>query len=209
MNGPDKHTLFPIDNYHGLCFLKNAVSNPNIIVGEYTYYHDFESVHHFERNVKYHFDFIGDKLIIGRFCQIASDVVFIMNGAHHLTNAFSTFPFDIFGNGWEGAMEGKAYPQRGDTVIGNDVWIGYKATIMPGVRIGDGAIIATNATVVKDVRPYAVVGGNPAVEIRRRFSDEVIEKLLALRWWDWPPEKITAHLKVLTGNDPVALNTIR
>ena len=129
MTGPDKNTLFPLENYNRLCFLKNLVKNPNIIVGDYTYYDDFEDVANFEKNVKYHFDFINDKLIIGKFCMIASDVKFIMNGANHLSNAISAYPFAVFGNGWENAMDGKSYPNKGDITIGNDVWIGYNPTI--------------------------------------------------------------------------------
>lgn len=199
MTGPDPQLTYPLPNYNRLCFLKNIINNPNIIVGDYTYYDDFEDVSNFEKNVKYHFDFIGDKLIIGKFCMIASDVTFIMNGANHLTDAVSTYPFAIFSNGWEKAMEGKSYPTKGDTIIGNDVWIGHKVTIMPGVQIGDGAIIATNATVVKDVAPYSIVGGNPAREIRKRFSDEEIAHLLDIKWWDWETEKISQNLHKLTG----------
>jgi virginiamycin A acetyltransferase len=198
MTGPNKNILFPLDNYKNLCFLKNIIKNPNILVGDYTYYDDFENVENFEKNVKYHFDFVGDKLIIGKFCMIASGVTFIMNGANHLTNALTTFPFAIFGNGWENAMEGKSYPQKGDIIIGNDVWIGYNASIMAGVTIGDGAIIATNATVIKDVAPYSIVGGNPAHEIKKRFSEDTISKLLNLKWWDWPIDKITKNLQNLT-----------
>lgn len=198
MTGPDKNIKFPLQNYDRLCFLKNTVKNPNIIVGDYTYYDDFENVENFEKNVKYHFDFVGDKLIIGKFCMIASDVKFIMNGANHLTNALTTYPFAIFGHGWENAMEGKQYPQKGNINIGNDVWIGYNATIMAGVTIGDGAIIATNATVIKDVAPYTIVGGNPAIEIKKRFSMETIERLLKLKWWDWKIEKITRNIRNLT-----------
>ncbi|MEM6768982.1 MAG: CatB-related O-acetyltransferase [Bacteroidota bacterium] len=194
-------TTFPLPNYDRLCFLKNVIKNPQIEVGDYTYYDDFETVENFEKNVKYLFDFIGDKLIIGKFCQIASGVTFIMNGANHLTDAVSTYPFAIFGHGWEGAMEGKSYPSRGDTVIGNDVWIGYGATIMAGVTVGDGAIIATKSVVTKDVPPYTIVGGNPAREIRKRFAPEEIERLLEMRWWDWPVEKITANLKALTSGE--------
>lgn len=201
MHGPNKDAKFPLAHYDRLCFLKNIITNPNIIVGDYTYYDDFEDVHNFEKNVKYHFDFIGDKLIIGKFCMIASGVTFIMNGANHLTDAISTFPFAIFGNGWENAMEGKTYPSKGDTIIGNDVWIGYNATIMAGVSIGDGAIIASNATVTKDVAPYTIVGGNPAKAIRKRFSEQEIEQLTTMKWWDWDIEKITKHLNVLTGKE--------
>ncbi|MGB3182243.1 MAG: hypothetical protein WBB45_12685 [Cyclobacteriaceae bacterium] len=121
MNGPDKHTTFALTYYDRLCFLKNIIKNPNIIAGNYTYYDDFEDVENFEKNVKYHFDFTGDKLIIGKFCMIASGATFIMNRANHLTDALSTYPFAIFGNGWEHAMEGRSYPQKGDLVIGNDV----------------------------------------------------------------------------------------
>ena len=201
MTGPDKHVKFPLAHYDRLCFLKNVVKNPNIIIGDYTYYDDFENVENFEKNVKYHFDFVGDKLTIGKFCMIASDVKFIMNGANHLTDALTTYPFAIFGNGWEDAMNGKSYPNKGDINIGNDVWIGYNATIMAGVTIGDGAIIATNSTVIKDVEPYSIVGGNPAQEIKKRFSKEVITKLLELKWWDWDIEKITRNLQHLTANE--------
>jgi virginiamycin A acetyltransferase len=198
---PDKDQLFPLGNYERLCFLKNIIKNPNIIVGDYTYYDDFENVHNFEKNVKYHFDFIGNKLIIGKFCMIASDVTFIMNGANHLTQSISSYPFAVFGEDWKNAMDGKSYPCKGDTVIGNDVWIGFNATIMPGVTIGDGAIIASNATVTKNVAPYTIVGGNPAKEIKKRFSNEQIETLLKLQWWNWPIEKITENVQNLTGED--------
>ena len=201
MQAPNKNIAFPLKNYDKLCFLKNIITNPNIIVGDYTYYDDFEDVHNFEKNVKYHFDFIGDQLIIGKFCMIASDVKFIMNGANHLSNAISTYPFAVFGNGWENAMEGKTYPNKGNIEIGNDVWIGYNATIMAGVKIGDGAIIATNATVVSDVKPYTIVGGNPAKEIKKRFSPEIIERLLKLQWWNWDIEKITKNVQNLTDLD--------
>ena len=201
MQAPNKNIAFPLKNYDKLCFLKNIITNPNIIVGDYTYYDDFEDVHNFEKNVKYHFDFTGDQLIIGKFCMIASDVKFIMNGANHLSNAISTYPFAVFGNGWESAMEGKTYPNKGNIEIGNDVWIGYNATIMAGVKIGDGAIIATNSTVVSDVEPYTIVGGNPAREIKKRFSPEIVERLLKLQWWNWDIEKITKNVQNLTDLD--------
>lgn len=207
MNIPDKDKKFPLENYDRLCFLKNVVKNPNIIVGDYSYYDDFENVENFEKNVKYLFDFTGDKLIIGKFCMIASDVTFIMNGANHLSDAISTYPFAIFGGAWSDAMDGKQYPFKRDTTVGNDVWIGYGATIMPGVHIGDGAIIATKAVVTKDVAPYSIVGGNPAKEIRKRFSPEKIEKLLQIRWWDWPIEKLTKNVKNLTGKDISVLDS--
>lgn len=201
MNIPDKDSAFPLETYYRLCFLKNIIKSPNIIVGDYTYYDDFEDVENFEKNVKYHFDFIGDKLIIGKFCMIASGAKFIMNGGNHLTESISAYPFAIFGKDWQNAMNGKTYPFKGDTIIGNDVWIGHNATIMPGVTIGDGAIIASNATVTKNVEPYTIVGGNPAQLIKKRFSDQVIEQLLDIQWWHWDIEKITQNVQLLTSND--------
>jgi virginiamycin A acetyltransferase len=198
---PNPNTLFPLNGYERLCFLKNLIKNPNIIVGDYTYYDDFETVENFERNVKYHFDFVGDKLHIGKFCMIASGVEFIMNGANHLADAVSSYPFAIFGDDWAHSMEGKTYPTKGDIVIGNDVWIGYQATILSGVTVGHGAIIGSKSVVASDVPPYSIVAGNPARIIRKRFDDETIEKLLDLAWWDWDLEKITTHVAHLTGND--------
>ncbi|MAU70721.1 MAG: chloramphenicol acetyltransferase [Pseudozobellia sp.] len=201
MKIPDVNSMFPLKHYDKLCYLKNIIKNPNIKVGDYTYYDDFEDVQNFEKNVKYHFDFIGDKLIIGKFCMIASGATFIMNGGNHLTEAITTYPFAIFGGDWQNAMEGKSYPSKGDTIIGNDVWIGHDATIMPGVTIGDGAIIATKSVVTKNVAAYSIVGGNPAKEIRKRFDEEKIQQLLNLQWWNWSIEKITKNVKLLTGND--------
>ena len=201
MNIPNPNIKYPLENYDRLCFLKNVIKNPNIEVGDYTYYDDFEDVENFEKNVKYHFDFVGDKLIIGKFCMIASGVTFIMNGANHLSQSVSSYPFAIFGKDWSGAMEGKSYPVKGNTIIGNDIWIGYDTTIMPGVNIGDGAIIASKSVVTKDVEPYSIVGGNPAELIRKRFSNNEIKDLLDAKWWDWPIEKITEHVKHLTSGN--------
>jgi virginiamycin A acetyltransferase len=205
MTGPNPNTFFPLANYDRMCFLKNIVKNPLIEVGDFTYYDDFEDVANFEKNVKYLFDFTGDKLIIGKFCAIASGVKFIMNGANHHMDAVSTYPFSIFGNGWEDAMGGKIFPFKGDTIVGNDVWIGFNAVIMPGVQIGDGAVVASCSVVTKDVEPYSIVGGNPAREIRKRFPDAHIQALLDLQWWNWHEEKITRNLSLLTGNDVDAL----
>ncbi len=205
---PNADEIFPLRGYNKLCFLKNIVKNPNVEVGEYTYYDDFDNVENFEKNIKYHFDFIGDKLIIGKFCMIASGVSFIMNGANHLTESISSYPFAIMGKDWQNAMDGKSYPNKGNTVIGNDVWIGHNVTIMPGVVIGDGAIIATNATVTKNVAPYTIVGGNPATIIKKRFSEEQINRLLQVKWWDWSVEKITENVQHLTGKDFEKLLTI-
>ncbi|MBC8154297.1 MAG: CatB-related O-acetyltransferase [Bacteroidetes bacterium] len=204
-SGPDPNTPFPLTGYDRLCFLKNVIDHPNVSIGDYTYYDDFETVENFARNIRYQFDFVGDRLVIGKFCMVASGVEFIMNGANHLTEAISAYPFAIFGQGWENAMLNKTYPVKGDTVVGNDVWLGYQATIMPGVTIGDGAIIGARSVVTKAVPPYAIVGGNPARVIRYRFSDEIIGHLLQLRWWDWPVEKITRHVHLLTGTDVASL----
>jgi len=200
MKTPNPTTKFPLEHYQKLCFLKNIITNPAIEVGDYTYYDDFEDVHNFEKNVKYHFDFIGDKLLIGKFCMIASGAKFIMNGGNHLTDAVTAYPFAIFGEAWQNAMDGKEYPSKGNTVVGNDVWIGHEATIMPGVTIGDGAIIATKAIVTKDVEPYTIVGGNPAKMIKKRFDESTIEKLLNLKWWNWDITKVTKNVQLLTTN---------
>ncbi|ALG68538.1 Vat family streptogramin A O-acetyltransferase [Beggiatoa leptomitoformis] len=208
MLGPDKNAIYPLKNYNRLCFLKNIITNPNILIGDYTYYDDFEDIHNFEKNVKYHFDFIGDKLIIGKFCMIASGATFIMGGANHRMDGITTYPFTIFGHGWETITPTlNDLSLKGDTIIGNDVWIGTNATIMPGVHIGDGAIIATNATVTKHVEPYAIVGGNPAREIRKRFSTQQIKELLEIQWWNWDIEKITANLHHLVNNNIDKLKT--
>ena len=198
MKYPSPDTTYPLKGNESLCFLKNIIKNPNIEVGDYTYYHDFDDVYNFEKNVKYHFDFIGDKLRIGKFCMIASDVEFIMNGGNHLSQAITSYPFAIF-EGWQHAMEGKSYPGKGDTTVGHDVWIGHKAVIMPGVTIGHGAIIGSYSLVTKDVPPYAIVGGNPAQVVKKRFSDEKIKELLEIAWWDWPIEKVSENVQHLTG----------
>ena len=208
MEIPDKDIKFPMEHTKELGFLKNFITHPKIEVGDYTYYHDEEGVENFEKNVKYLFDFNNDRLIIGKFCMIATGVTFIMNGANHLTDAITTYPFAAFGKSWTKAMDGKSYPEKGDTIIGNDVWIGYGVTIMPGVQIGDGAIIASKSVVIKDVAPYAVVGGNPGKEITKRYSDDEIKTLKKLAWWNWPIEKITENLEHLTNNDVEALSKL-
>lgn len=207
MTYPNPEQTYPLTNYNRLCFLKNIVKNPNIIVGDFTYYDDFENPLNFEKNVLYHFDFIGDKLIIGKFCAIASNVKFIMNGANHPLNNFTTYPFAIFGNGWEEKMSVEA-TSKGDIIIGNDVWLGYNATIMPGVKIGDGAIVATNSVVTRDIPAYHIVGGNPAQIIRKRFDDDIISFLLELKWWDWSLEKLTKYIPVLCSNNLQELKKI-
>ncbi|MEJ5064952.1 Vat family streptogramin A O-acetyltransferase [Erwinia sp. MYb375] len=206
MHGPDPATLHPLPGFPQVCFIKNSVSNPNILIGDYTYYDDPEGAENFERNVLYHYPFIGDKLIIGKFCALARGVKFIMNGANHKTSGLSTFPFFIFGNGWENAApEPGDLPYKGDTRVGNDVWMGYDCLIMPGVTIGNGAIISSRSVVVSDVPAYSIVGGNPAKVIRQRFSDEVIAELEKIAWWDWSPEKITQNLAAISGGDVARL----
>jgi virginiamycin A acetyltransferase len=207
MHGPDPDRKHPLTGFPQVGFLKPLVKNPNIVVGEYSYYDDPEGPEHFEaRCVLYHFPFIGDKLVIGKFCALACGVKFIMNGANHKIRGISTYPFYIFGNGWESAMPQPGdLPYKGDTVIGNDVWLGYDALVMPGVKIGDGAIIAARSVVTKDVPPYVVVGGNPAQVIKQRFPDEAVAELLAIRWWEWPVDKITRNLHAIVGTDLGAL----
>jgi len=204
--GPDPNDKHPMKGFPQVCFIKNTVDNPNIVIGDYTYYDDPDDSENFERNVLYHFPFIGDKLIIGKFCAIARGVRFIMNGANHKLSGISTYPFQIFGAGWEKVMpDMKDLPYKGDTVIENDVWIGYEALIMPGVRIGNGAIVSSRAVVTRDVPAYTVVGGNPATPIRKRFPDDATAKLEAVAWWNWPIEKITRHLDVIVAGDVDAL----
>ena len=189
-----------------VCFIKNTVVNPQIIIGDYTYYDDPVDSENFARNVLYLYPFIGDKLIIGKFCAIARDVKFIMNGANHKLSGFSTYPFSIFGNGWERITPQKAeLPYKGDTVIGNEVWLGYESLIMPGVKIGDGAIIAARSVVAADVPAYTIAGGNPARPIKTRFAPEIIKELLNIKWWDWDIAKISRNLEIITAADLDAL----
>jgi virginiamycin A acetyltransferase len=204
--GPSPDTKHPITGVTRTGFLKPFITRPTIIVGDYTYYDDPKGPENFESNVLYHFDFIGDRLIIGRFCSIASEVKFIMNGGNHATDWLATYPFPIFGNGWEAAMPG-GWPMKGDTVVGNDVWIGYGAILMPGIQVGNGAIIATGSVVTKDVPAYGIVGGNPATLIRSRFDPETMGRLEKVRWWDWDAEKITRNVKAICAPDVSALET--
>ena len=202
--GPDPNRAYPIANQRRVCFLKNLIKSPKIIVGDYSYYDDPIEPENFERNVLYHYG--SEKLIIGKFCAIATNVKFIMNGANHKLNGISTYPFPIFGNGWETAMNLLIeLPSKGDTVIGNDVWIGYESVIMPGVKIGDGAVIAAKSVVVKDISPYTVVGGNPAHPIKQRFSDAEVAQLLKIRWWDWEIDKISRNVTIIMQSDIQAL----
>ena len=193
---PDPMTVHPIAGYDKEIYVKPTLKNPNIIVGDFTYA-DSE----FESHVTHHYDFLGDKLIIGKFCQIAAGVEFVMNGANHQMNAVSTFPFSML-EGWNMKPPAKSdLPLKGDTVIGNDVWIGQNAVILPGVHIGDGAIVGANAVVGSNVEPYTVVAGNPAQFIRNRFDEELTALLLQWKWWDKPVVEINSLIPILTNPD--------
>lgn len=206
MKSPDPKNPHPMAGFPQVCFIKNTVANPNIVIGDFTYYDDPEDSEHFERNVLYHYPFIGDKLIIGKFCAIARGVKFIMNGANHKISGFSTYPFSIFGESWKRVTpQLSELPYKGDTVVGNDVWLGYDSLIMPGIHIGDGAIIAASSVMTRDVPPYGVVGGNPAKEIRKRFAPDMVAALLEIAWWNWEIEKITRNLEIIIGADIEAL----
>lgn len=194
---PNPNVINPINGYDKEIYIKPTITNSNIIVGEFSYIADSD----FESHVTHLYEFIGDKLIIGKFCQIASGVEFIMNGANHQMNAVTTFPFYTL-EGWD--MEPPSMddlPLKGDTVIGNDVWIGQNAVILPGVHIGDGAIIGANSVVGSNVEPYTIVAGNPARSIRKRFDDELIDLLLSFRWWDKSIDEINDLIPILTCSD--------
>lgn len=198
--GPDPDLLHPVPEFPRIMFVKNLTGLPNVEIGAYTYYDDPAGPEAFRANILYHFAFTGDRLVIGRFCAIATGAKFMMNGANHRMDGLSTFPFAIFGAGWRGRFDGELdTPSRGDTVIGNDVWIGYDSLIMPGVRIGDGAIIGARSVVAADVPPYAVVAGNPARVVRMRFDAATIARLLELRWWDWEIAAITRNIPALSA----------
>ena len=194
---PNPQIIFPVPNCNTVTHIKPTIKNDNILVGEFTYFGGVD----FEKHVTHHYDFIGDKLIIGKFCQIADGIEFVMNGANHQMNAASTFPFYIM-QGWN--MKPPALsdlPFKGDTVIGNDVWIGQNATILPGVHIGDGAIVGANSVVGNHVAPYTIVAGNPAKFIRKRFDDELIDLLLKFKWWNRSIAEIQELIPILTSSD--------
>ncbi len=206
MIGPDKNKIYPNEHIKSVVYISNLPKRPNVEIGDYTYYSTVsESPENFYDHILHHYEFLGDQLVIGKFCAIAEGITFLMNGANHKMDGITTYPFNIFANGWEKVTpEIEDLPIKGDTVIGNDVWIGQNVTIMPGVTIGNGAIIAANSTVVKDVEAYAIYGGNPATLIRKRFSEEKIDFLEDLQWWDWDEEKIFHHLEKLTSDTGLA-----
>ncbi len=194
---PDPNTIHPIDGYDKEIYVKPTIKSKNVIVGDFTYIADSE----FESHISHHYEWIGDKLIIGKFCQIASGVEFVMNGANHQMNAVSTFPFYTL-EGWDmNAPAMEDMPIKGDTVISNDVWIGQNSTILPGVHIGNGAIIGANSVVGNDVEAYTIVAGNPAKTIRKRFDDKLIEILENFKWWDKSIEEINRLIPILTSSD--------
>lgn len=204
MLGPNPSIKHPIPMHKRVGFLKALVDAENVEIGDFTYYDDPEGPDLFlQKCVLHHYPFIGDKLVIGRFCAIAEGARFIMNGANHAMSGFSTYPFNIFGHGWEEGFDAATWQRelRGDTIIGNDVWIGMEAVILPGVHIGDGAIIAAKSVVSRHVPPYAIVAGNPSTVVKKRFDDRTIEKLLAIAWWNWPMEKIGRNLNAIRGSD--------
>lgn len=206
ITGPDPKELYPIQGYTKLVFLNNFIKSTNIIVGDYTYFDDSKhGPENFEtHNVLYNHDVSKVKLVIGKFCAIAAETRFIMTGDHKL-DAVSTYPFPVFKRGWESAFNIAELPVKGDIIVGNDVWFGYDSMIKGGVKIGDGAIIATRAVVVKDVPPYSIVGGNPAKVVKMRFDDKTIERLLQIAWWNWDIEKINHNLKLICHLDIDAL----
>lgn len=189
-----------------MVFVNNLNLPENVSIGDYTYYDDPAGPEAFLDNILYHFPFLGDRLIIGRFCALATGTRFLMNGGNHRLTAPSTFPFQVFGGGWIGRFEGELnFPNRGDTRIGNDVWLGYSSTVMPGVTIGDGAVVAALSVVTKDVPPYAIVAGSPARVVRRRLSEKDAARMQAIAWWNWEAERITANLPAISGGDVAML----
>ena len=194
---PNPNKINPIPGYDKEIYIKPTIKNKNIIVGDFSYIADSD----FESHVTHHYDWNNDKLIIGKFCQIASGVEFVMNGANHQMNSVSTFPFYTL-EGWEQTPPTQNdLPIKGDTIIGNDVWIGQNATILPGVHIGDGAIIGANSVVGSNVEPYTIVAGNPAKVIRKRFDDDLIGIMEKLKWWDKSIEEINNLISLLTNSN--------
>jgi virginiamycin A acetyltransferase len=194
---PDPSSVFPVPNIDTVTYVKPTIKNKNIIVGDFTYISDVD----FEKHVTHFYDFYDDKLIIGKFCQIAPGVEFVMNGCNHQMNCASTFPFYIFEHWQEEIPPLNEMPLKGNITVGNDVWVGQNATILPGVNIGDGAIIGMNSVVGHDIPPYTIVVGNPARVVRKRFDDELIELLLEWRWWDLPIVEIKKLIPLLHDSD--------
>lgn len=202
--GINPNAIFPNENLKNQCYIKNVVVSKNISIGNYTYYEDPIDSTKFEENcVLFNWQEFGDKLIIGNFCAIANGVQFLMGSANHRMSSITTYPFSAFGGSWEEIVPPhlSQLPHKGDTIIGNDVWIGRESLIMPGIHIGNGAIIAARSIVTKDIPSYAIVGGNPAKIIRMRFDNEMIESLEKLKWWDFDCDKLEKWLPILCSED--------
>lgn len=204
--------IYPRTNDFQTIYLNSVISNKNIIIGDYTIYNDFvaDPTQFEKNNVLYHYPINHDRLIIGKFCSIACGAKFIFTSANHTLRSFSTYPFPIFYEEWNLNKEdiASAWDNKGDIIIGNDVWVGYEAVILSGVHIGDGAIIGARALVTKDVPPYAIVGGIPAKIIKNKFSEEIVSALQKLKWWDWPLEKITRNIAFIQSGDICALERL-
>lgn len=208
LSAPDPTVLHPIAGQRRVVFLRPLVQSANVEVGEYTHYDSDGDSLAFERDAVL-YAFGPERLIVGRFCAIASGVRFLMPGANHADLGPSTFPFGVFGPPWETTMDiVMSAPSRGDTVVGHDVWLGYSALVLPGVTIGHGAVVAAGSVVARDVPPYAVVAGNPARVVRSRFSEEDVERLLRAAWWNWPIELVTDHARTIMTGTPAELDRI-
>lgn len=198
--------IYPRTGDRQTVYLNAVVDDPQIEIGDYTIYNDFVSdpLQFQKNNVLYHYPIHEERLVIGKFCSIACGAKFLFNCANHALGSLSTYTFPLFYEEWglDKANVTDAWDNKGDIIIGNDVWIGYEAVIMAGVHIGDGAIIAARAVVTKDVPPYTIVGGTPAREIRKRFDEATTERLLRLKWWDWPAEKIKRHINTFYNTNP-------
>ena len=197
--------IYPRTGDRETVYLKNVIDNPNIQIGDYTIYNDFvhDPREFLKNNVLYHYPINKDRLIIGKFCSIACGAKFLFNSANHKMASLSTYTFPLFFEEWglEKENVAQAWDQKGDIIIGNDVWIGYEAVILSGVTIGDGAVIGCRAVVTKDVPPYTIVGGVPAKPIRKRFDEETIKELQKIKWWDWPEEKIAGKIPAIQAGD--------
>lgn len=198
----------PMPGHDRVAFLRAVVTDPRIVVGDYTYYDDPEGPEHFQERA-FLYGYGPERLVIGKYCALAARTRFLMPGANHADRGPSTFPFGIFGGGWEHTMDlVMSAASKGDTHIGNDVWIGYDALILPGVTIGDGAVVAAASVVAADVPAYAIVGGNPARVLRCRFSTDDVARLLRVAWWNWPVELVTEHAREIMAGTPAGLERI-
>ena len=197
--------IYPRTGDRETVYLKNVIDNPNIQIGDYTIYNDFvhDPREFLKNNVLYHYPINKDRLIIGKFCSIACGAKFLFNSGNHKMASLSTYTFPLFFEEWglEKENVAQAWDQKGDIIIGNDVWIGYEAVVLSGVTIGDGAVIGCRAVVTKDIPPYTIVGGVPAKPIRKRFDEETIKELQKIKWWDWPEEKIAGKIPAIQAGN--------